>query len=176
MKLKTKKRVKKGLVAGLTVYVLLLFGMTAMLYMFGFESAWSTYTGQTVTQEGSGGSIGSSSAVDKDLNFVATIIEGIKGIFVTEEGEANWLGIVGSAVALLVGAGLAKLVGGQYAFAFIIPAVIVTIFANIFIFPISSATKDIPNIAGVPLELMLFAFFNVVLILGIIEFIRGQQV
>ena len=175
MKKKTKKKIKKGLKAGLTVYVLILFGMTAMLYMFGFQSAWSDYTEQKVTSEGTGKNLTEGEAVTTDLDFVAILIDGIKGIFITEEGELSWLGVVGTALAVLLTAGLAKLAGGQYAFAFIIPAVILTVFANIFIFPISETTKSLGPVAGVPVELLLFAFFNVVLILGMIEFVRGQQ-
>lgn len=166
-----KKYFKKKTKAGLTAYVMIMFGMIVMLYLFGFNSAWDHYHDRNISEEEGASQIDDAAAVDKGIG--ALIISNIKALFTNDQGDADILTIVVGTFVTLAGMYLASKVGGQYAFAYIIPIVFIIIFANIFIFPFENVASDISIGGVIPLEAILIVFFNLFLILGIVEFIRG---
>lgn len=167
-----KKILNKKAKAGLTAYIMIMFGLIVMLYLFGFQSAWSEYQKVDISEDANSKGVTDPNAVDKNIGTL--MIDNIKALFTNEKGEADLLTIVIGSVITLAGMYLASKVGGQYAFAYIIPIVLLIIFANIFIFPISNSTYEHLKIAGgIGLDLILVAFFNIFLILGIVEFVRG---
>jgi len=170
--MKMNKNLKRKIKAGLTAYIIIMFGMIVMLYLFGFNSAWDSYQKQDISEEGNSKTITNPNAVDKNIGTL--MIDNIKALFTNEKGETDLIKVIIGSALTLAGMYLASKVGGQYAFAYIIPIVLLIIFANIFIFPINNYTYEHLKIAGtIGLDLILMAFFNLFLILGIVEFVRG---
>lgn len=169
-----KKYFKKKTKAGLTAYVMIMFGMIVMLNLFGFNSAWEQYHGRSISEEEGAKQIDDAAAVDKGI--AALIIDNIKGLFTNDQGDTDIIKVIIGTAVTLAGMYLASKVGGQYAFAYIIPVVLIIVFANIFIFPFENVASDIAIAGVIPLEAILIVFFNLFLILGIVEFIRGGSV
>ena len=179
---------KKTVRGGITAYVMVMFGLIVIMMLMGFETAWQDYTNTGGFADrpedtyrdipGSGNKTITSDITDSEtgeFNILNVMIEGIKGIFITPEGETNWWSVIatiGGAIALGT---VAKLTGGQYAFAYIIPIGLFAIFANIFIFPIHHTDESMSFFNdAIPLNVVLIVFFNLWLLLAIIEFVRGQ--
>jgi len=156
----------------ISAFVIIMFGIIAICYLMNFDSAWGSYTNrdvgsgegtQEITEEGS-----------INVGIGDMMINGIYALF-KEASDNPWLAIVGT-VATTVGMFIVGKVGGGQAFAYIIPIVLITIFANIFIFPISDISGEIRTVGGVvPMDLILVAFFNLFLFLAIIDFISGGR-
>jgi len=147
---------------------MIMFGLIAICYLMGFTNAWSSYTsrdvdGNTITDEGAIGT-----------NIGDMMINGIKGLFV-KASENPLLTIIGTVIA---GAGMILVgkAGGSQAFAYIIPIVLIVLFANIFLFPIEPISGEVSTVAGgVPVDRIMVAFFNLFLFLSIIDFISGGR-
>jgi len=170
-----KKRAK----GGVTSYVMVMFGLIVIMYLMGFQSAYSDYTseGRTIAKDGEDSITDQiTDSEGSNFNILSIMVDGIKQIFVNpEDGSTNWWSVIGAVAITVAGLAIAKFAGGQYAFAYIIPIALFTIFANIFIFPIHHVSGDLLFFNGaVPLNIMLLAFFNLWLILSIVEFVRGQ--
>ena len=166
-----KKMFNRKTKAGITAYVMLMFGMIVILYLFGFTSAWGNYEKQQISDESGSKNITDVDAVNKDIGTL--MIDNIKALFTNEKGETDLLRVVIGTALTLAGMYLASKVGGQYAFAYIIPIIFVILFANIFIFPISYTSEHLGFASDIPLSLFLIAFFNLFLVLSIVEFVRG---
>jgi hypothetical protein len=153
------KEIFKGhsLDASISTYVMMLFGMTIVLYMMGFQNMWTFWGSQTaaITGEGSS-SAGIASPYLFDSATVLIIIIAILSAMVISYG-------------LVV-----KYLGGSQVLAYIIPAALMIAFLNIFIFPVWSVSDELLFANNIlPLAAFLSAFLNLFLFLGIIEFIRS---
>lgn len=169
---------KKKRYAGLiSAFVIIMFGMVAICYLMGFDSAWGAYTKHNINKnDPDGQNITEAGAINEDLGDM--MINGIKGIFskATETVSENpLLSILGLVIAG-VGMYFVGRAGGAQVFAYIIPIVLIVIFANIFIFPISDISGEIRTVSsGVPIEAILLTFFNLFLFLAIIDFVSGGR-
>jgi len=161
------KKKYKGLISA---FVMIMFGLIAICYLMGFTSAWDNYTGRDIGSGDQG--IEDEGAINEGIGDM--MINGIKSLFTTAS-ENPILAIVGTIIA---GAGMLLVgkAGGAQAFAYIIPIVFITIFANIFIFPISPVSGEIRSVAGgIPIDAIMVVFFNLFLFLAIIDFITGGR-
>lgn len=181
--MKLKKLFKnKYLRGGITAYVMIMFGLIVIMYLFGFTSAWNAYASSDYNREigNTGQTIEDPTLFDTDFSIGEMMVQGIMTLFTTiTEGitQNPLLGIVGTIIAG-AGAILILRAGGAYALGFIIPIVLITLFANIFIFPIEHITNETTSLSvagGVPVSIILIAFFNLFLFLTIIEFVRGSD-
>lgn len=165
-------KVRKKVKGGISAYVMIMFGMIVILYLMGFTNAWASYSDRSIANEEGGDSISDPGAVNPSIGDM--MIMGIRGLFTSEGGDVNWLTAIGAGIISLAGLYLASKVGGQYAFAYIIPIVFIVLFSNIFLFPIEPVSGQMHWVGGtVPLDIILIVFFNLWLILAIIEFVRG---
>lgn len=158
---------RKHMQGGLTVWIMLMFGVSIVLYMFGYTNMWSAAQTNADVNGTSIGGIGSSqiNILAWFMNPMNILIAGVAAV-----------GVVGTILALLVGKS-----GGTSAYQFIIPVAILGV-ANIFVFPIADAghelkafTMTVSNGLSFSFDFALVAFFNILLILAIIEFITGRQ-
>lgn len=140
-------------------YVMIMFGMTIMLYLFGFESMWTAY------QNAANGNI-ATSIFSSSEQFFGNILElftsSIKGMIV-----GGTIGIFG-AIALYV-----AFKNNSAIWQYIVPIIILA-GLNIFVFPVSVVTDQFAfGDLNTFLSLGLLGFFNIMYILAMIEFIRG---
>ena len=169
------KQQSKQLQAGISAFVMIMFGMIAICYLMGFTSAWEQYTAQPMMMGNAGDAdITQPSAVDETLTH--RMMDGIMGIFKglgDSVSDNPIVAIIGSIVAIGSVALLLKF-GAGHVLAFIVPIVFVILFANIFIFPIAPIADQMTTLPGnIPVDGFLMAFFNLFLVLSIIEFVRG---
>jgi len=150
---------KKYMRGSITTYVMLMFGLVAVLFLMGFEPPFFAETiggsGQTISEAGS-------------FDIGAMMMTAVNSLFESAEDNPVWA-IIASAVTLFSMAIIVKL-GGQYVLAYIIPLILLVLFANIFVFPTSSIGTDLPS----ELSLITFSFLNLFLILSYLEFVRGN--
>jgi hypothetical protein len=167
MKANRNFRETKELQGGIATWVLMLFGLSVIMYMFGMHSIWDSYaTGATVKTDDSGGS------------------EGVTGNTIVESGGvlgwfSNPLNLITAAGAGLAGViGVLAIVfrasGSVCAYIFIIG--MLTIILNLFVFPVSQiqANAQPLDASGIPFTIMLLAFFNLFYVLTIFEVISGR--
>lgn len=163
-----KKRYK-GLISA---FVMIMFGLIAVCYLMGYTNAWTSYTGSDIRSEPGNQNMTEPGTIDKGIGDM--LINGIYALF-KSASENPLLAIVGT-IATAVGMFIVGKVGGAQAFAYIIPIVFVTIFANIFIFPISPISGEVGVVAGaIPIDIILITFFNLFLFLAIIDFVTGGR-
>lgn len=178
------RKFKNNTDAGLSAYVMILFGMIVMLYLFSFSSMWDTYTG---TDEGSveittgitddpntDNPTYSERTVDlsNPLNFGFIIFDiMLSSIYSTLIGAAA---ITGTLVLIVF------FRNNQAVWQFIIPIMLLVVL-NVFVFPISALQGDMApmdavfsDTAGFSFTLILIVFFNLFYILAVIEFVRGS--
>ncbi len=158
----------------MSAFVMIMFGLIAVCYLMGFTNAWSAYTTQTPDEDADLVDLDNPSEFGVDFSIGQMMINGIRGLF--ESAEDNpvlaWVGTI----ATVVGAIVVAKAGGAQAFAYIIPIVLVTIFANIFIFPIAPISGEMSWVADtVPVDAILIVFFNLFMFLAIIDFISGGR-
>lgn len=165
---KLKQLWNSQLPGGITTYILLLFGMGIMLYMFGFKSFMDGYFAN--------GSVNGTPITDPNLMGSSNPLDILFKVLQQNAGILLGAGIVsvlaGIGARLIFGSGTVSTV-----VTFLIPVMFLVVFLNLFVFPIATMQADLQsfNIAGFPATLGLFAFFNLFLILAIIDFVRGGQ-
>jgi len=156
----------------LSAFVMIMFGLIAVCYLMGFTNAWDAYTNQEAGD--SDVNLEDPSEFGTDFSIGQMMINGIRGLFESAE-ENPVLAVIGT-IATVVGAIVVAKAGGSQAFAYIIPIVLITIFANIFIFPIAPISGEMHWVAGaVPIDAILIVFFNLFMFLAIIDFISGGR-
>jgi len=150
------------LAASVTVFVMILVGFVIGFYLMGFKSPAISFFEETV----SGNTI-----TTEDFN-VGDFLNHIKDSILSPFG----LGIMGIAVLFSLvtafsggGAGITSFIG------FLVPILIIFAVANVFFFPIVSAMSAEGVASLNPVDLILAAVLNVLLMLTIIEFISGRQ-
>jgi hypothetical protein len=138
---------------GITVYVMIMFGMTVILYMMNFTTMWDGFISRNVlTSEFAGG------ITDWDLF-------GVSGGFITA--------LVTLLSGLILTGVLIKWIGGAQVLGYVLPLAFLAFF-NIFIFPVVALEESLRfTIGTLPAAAFLLAFFNLFLILSIIEFTRS---
>lgn len=157
--------------AGITTYVIIMFGMAFMLYLFGFTSMFGSYTGTTTEPISGGANVTNETGENKDIvdpnmnqgtDFIQMIISPISAL------------AMGG--ALIGGFLIFRFLGASTVyFQFVIPAVILMAL-NIFVFPIQDISNHTSMFAvnGISIvSIFLIAFFNLFYILAVVEFIRG---
>lgn len=165
-----KKRYK-GL---MSAFVMIMFGLIAICYLMGFTNAWDAYTSSDRIAGDEAVDVTDPNEFGADFSIGDMMINGIKGLF--ESASENPILAIMGTLATAVGAIIIGKAGGAQAFAYIIPIVLVTIFANIFIFPIEPITGQLHWVAGtVPINLILIVFFNLFMFLAVIDFISGGR-
>ena len=152
---------KKYMRGSITTYVMLMFGLVAVLFLMGFSPP---FFDQPETIGGSGQLVTEAGPFDLGTMMMTAI----NGVFESIAADPVW-GIIGAAVAFIAMAAIIA-AGGQYVLAYIIPLILLILFANIFVFPTSSIGTDLPS----ELSLITFSFLNLFLILSYLEFVRGN--
>lgn len=133
----------------LTTYVMLIFSISAVFYMMGYHGAmWDTFS--------SAGGIGSTEPIS------STIMSSMFAIF------SDWrlLAMIGavSVSAWLLG-------GSSFSVMFFIPLLMLSAVLNYFVLPTSFLfDSTLPDV----LRIGVAVFFNILLLLTMLEFIRGQ--
>lgn len=171
------KNKKQALQAGLTTYVMIMFGMIVILYLMGFTSPWVAYNAEGRIEADSEVDIEDTEAIDTEFSIGTMMVDGIKGLFDSAVDGASENPIIALGAAIVAGLGIYILAraGGAYIFAYLIPIILVTIFANIFLFPIEPISGQMIYVEGVPLNVFLIVFLNLFMFLSIIEFVRGSN-
>lgn len=157
------RRLNNNTDAGIATYILIMFGMSFILFLFGFTTMFDAYQASTIE-----GTDTDMAITDPSLNT-----------------GVHFIGILMSPIgALTTAGGIAALIGGFLIFRFmgasnvyyqfVIPAIIL-IALNIFVFPISDITTHTQgfNAFGFGASTFLLIFFNIFYILAAVEFIRG---
>lgn len=149
--------------AGITTYIIIMFGMAFMLYLFGFTSAYDQWKGGSDINGSTGTNI---NITNPNLNMGNIVIQLLM----------NPLVILGSTMGVLLGIGLVgRFTGaGTTIWQYAIPGVIL-VALNIFVFPIGNMTSDFNSLNSIdfPITLFLILFFNLFYILAVVDFIRG---
>lgn len=173
---------KKKYKALMSAFVMIMFGVIAVCYLMGFTNAWMSYTSQDPTPadpDDPNVDVSDPNEFGAQFSIGDMMINGIKGLFKSTSDNPVFA-IIGTAITAL-GALIIGKAGGAQAFAYIIPIVLITIFANIFIFPIEPLTADmgwaVINLGGtlVPISIFLVVFFNLFMFLAIIDFVSGGR-
>jgi len=136
----------------LTNYVLLLFAISFCMYLGGFTSAYG---------------------VMMDNWYCDPIgISGCGGIGSITSAQNLILLLVPAFVGAAAAAGASAILAGSFSVMFTLPAGFITVFAASFMFLPLSYLVD-PSMPG-PIKVFLTGFLSILLILAVIEFIRGM--
>jgi hypothetical protein len=177
-----KKLLQKRMQGSITVYVLLLFGMSIVLYMFGFTNMMGGSTGagyiDTANLDQTHSNLTDPDLqTGKDSNPLYIMARSVASFAVNNP----WLtiaGIGGLILALVVsGIFLGKETTATF-FTFLIPIGILAVFLNYFVFPINTLDENLRHMQlgpGLGVSTVLIMFFNLIFILAIIDFVIGRQ-
>lgn len=162
------RRFRKDRDAGVTTYVLIMFGMIFIMYLFGFTNMYDSYNQISLGGNGSSMQL-NNTAPDEQFGF--NIIDMLIRAFT--ENPLIYGGTALAALGLIIVGYLTKTL--STILQFLIPLIILGIL-NIFIFPLGSLNTHLAfvNIGGLSIASALFAFFNIIYILTVIEFVRGN--
>ena len=176
-----RRRLLKNNHAGISAFVMILFGLIVICYMFGFASMWNTYTQNAgvkgvETEEDAEGEVVASEMdtyylTSPALLGVALLSSMLNSVHTALVGTASIIGLV----ALIV-----LFRDNSTIWQYIIPFALLIVL-NIFIFPISALQGELKPVddvfyytTGFSFTLILFAFFNLFYILSVLEFVRGS--
>jgi hypothetical protein len=162
--MKIKELLKGQMRGSVATYVMIMFGLIVVLYLFGFQPPWMAYQAETVA-----GGEDTITTAPQGAGYVLlqSMMTSMKGIFNAIADNPEW-GILGGVLAILGLVAIVKL-GGQYVLAYIIPLLLLTLFANIFLFPTAYIGKQL----FAPFDLIILGFLNLFMILAIIDFVRS---
>jgi len=160
---------------GITTYILLLFGMSFILYLFGFKSM--------LGLPGVSTGYFNNASINGSLITNPNLLSGgdLLGLFISSiQNHATMFLIGGGAVAVLSFIAVKYLFGEGTAstiMSYLIPLIFLILIMNLFVFPIATMQADLQsyNLVGLPATAGLFAFFNLFLILAIVDFVRSGQ-
>jgi hypothetical protein len=165
MKANRKFKDNKELKGGIATWVLMLFGLSVIMYMFGMSNIWNTYSNTAIVTNGS---------ADKANITSSDIIQG-KGVL---DWFANPLNLVVAGAGITGVLGILAFVftrsGSVCAYIFIIG--MLTVILNIFVFPVSEIQTSATGLdaTGIPFTFMLLGFFNLFYVLTIFEVVSGR--
>ena len=177
---------------GISAYAMIMLGMIIMLYMFGFTSMWSTYTGAEGTAEDNESAAGiTKGSIEAGSDTPTADDYSEEKILITAPltfGFSVLNALLSSVYAsLLAGVTIAGILVFVWLFRnnsaiwqFIIPIVFMIVL-NVFVFPISAIKGDMTafdaafeNILGFSFFVLLLIFFNLFYILAVMEYVRGS--
>jgi hypothetical protein len=128
----------------ISAYIMIVFGISVSLYLLGYTPVFMALAGQVGTSQ----------------PITATLFNSLIAIF------TNPIFLIGLAVAGLTG----FLSGGNFSVIYVIPLLMIISIANIFVLPTSYLLMlDIPLV----IQLIINTLLNTMLMLSIVEFIRG---
>jgi len=166
------RKFKHNTSAGVTTYVMIIFGMVIMMNLFGFTTIYDAYIDhsniQGVEVDEDGETVGETETSVVDPDFIGI------GIFQVMTSSIYATLISGASIA-----GLFILIywfrNNSAIWNYIIPIVLLIIL-NIFIFPVNDVGTELQpfDAVGISFSLMLIAFFNLFFVLAVVEFVRGS--
>lgn len=163
-------------VASLGMYVLILFGLTFGLYLFGFTSSMDVYLNTMHQSAGNGTNI-TNPDYQSNNDLIGGFINAL-GNFISTGGITLGVGI-GAVVFGLVVAKALNLSGVITAVTnYVIPIILIGVVLNLFIFPMASLDTELRDITiwAIPLSWFLISFFNLIYVLAVLEFVSGRPV
>lgn len=166
-----RRKLLKNTKGGVAVYVMIMFGLTFMLYLFGYSSIWTTY--QDISLGGEELLVNETGGEGTETDYFG------KQVIDMLANSLDAQILIGGGIFAAIGLFLTnRFIGGQAAatiLQYAIPVLLLVIL-NIFIFPIGSLADSIAfmDAAGIAISGFLFAFFNIFYILAVLEFIRGN--
>jgi len=157
--------------AAVGTYVLILFGLVIVLYMFGFTNTLNSYLS---TANVEGGNITNSSLIEnQDTNPIMMFMKALINFF-TKNGFAFAAGIGGLAITFIVGTFFK--IDLSVIYNYIIPIAILAVVLNILVFPVSSLDAELRDMViwAIPVSWIVIAFFNIMFILAVLEYVSGR--
>lgn len=163
--------------ASIGTYVLILFGMTVVLYMFGFTNSMMGPGGYL-----SDASVNGTNLTDSNMqqanNPLAMFVNALVN-FMKNNVLNLGVGIAGVVITLV----LAKFAGLEGVITaitnYLIPIALLGIVLNLFVFPLSSLDAELGGMTfwagtsyAVPLSWFIIMFFNLFFVLAVLEYIR----
>jgi hypothetical protein len=181
-----KRVLRKKTKGAITTYVMMMFGMIIVMYLMGFTNPYVAYTssqnqdlppltdedGEVIRDDE--GNIVYADVVKPGgigTSLLDWIMSGIKGLFEGGDGGGNAVIAIIASIVTVIGFWVLSKVGGQYVLAYLIPIIVLALFANIFFFPTASL-QGTPIVF--PFDFIVFGFLNLFLILSCVEFIKGS--
>lgn len=181
MKNTMNKILHKRMQGSITVYVLLLFGMSVVFYMFGFTNMMGGSTGDgyldTANINQPNGNITDPKLqTSKESNPLFVMANSVAS-FATNNPWLTFAGIGGLILIGISGIFLGKETTATF-FGYLIPIGILAIFLNYFVFPINTLDENLRQMQlapGLGVSTVLIMFFNLIFILAVIDFVIGRQ-
>ena len=161
-----KRKFKKKIQASVFTYVMIMFGLVIVFYLMGFESPYTATVNATAGSGAEATNIYTPTGIG--VNILNWVQGAINALF-TSVQENPILAVIGTVVTIFAFYVISK-VGGQFALTYIIPALILAVFLNIFVFPTATLQADLIP----PFDIIVFGLFNLFLILSVVEFVRGS--
>jgi len=160
------RKLKQNTVAGISVYVLIMFGMSLMLYLFGFTNMWSDYLGTAQTNQTN--ITNPTLQTNQNSNPLSMMLN-----FLGKNSITIGIGISSIVIVALIGWFTKPDLSAFYAY--IIPIGLLAVFLNTIVFPIYPISDELAKytLSGVPISIFLIAFFNLWFILAVIEYVRS---
>lgn len=160
------RKLKNNDHGGITVYVLILFGMSIMLYFFGFTSMWSDY--QSTANTNYSNITNATYQTQKDSNPLSMMIN-----LLSKNSIVVGIGLSSLVIVGIIG-WLAKVDLSAF-YTYLIPIGLLAVFLNTIVFPIYPISDELAkySLAGVPISVFLIAFFNLWFLLAVIEYVRS---
>ena len=180
--IRLKRILHKRLKGGLSTYVFILFGMTIMLYLFGFTNMFGAtssegYRGST---KGNGSDFNLSNPGmqgDPASNPLMMILNSV--LTFATKNVLIILGGIGGIIALSVASYFMGGINLSVFYSYLIPIGLLATFLNYFIFPINPTDETLRSMTigspGISISLILIMFFNLWFMLGVIDYIRSAQ-
>jgi hypothetical protein len=151
----------KAMRASITVFVLILLGMSIGLYLFGFQSSFVS----EFTQYSNNPSQSASEFLNQISKAIISAFTENKEIFLPMFGFALIAGIAGASYA-----------GGSL-LRYLIPVMLFFVVINIFVFPVVPSIESAVTHTEAfrPIVLLLSVIFNALLFLTIFTFVSGED-
>jgi hypothetical protein len=182
MKRKTTKLLNKRLQGGLSVYIMFMLGLSIMLYMFGFTNMLGTgitgdsgYRSTASTDSTNANTSIENPNMQTEANPLKFALEQVLSF--TKENPLLVIGGVAGVIAMGIGS---FLLGANMSvfYQYIIPIGFLIIFLNYAVFPINPGSADLARLQLAPhlsIATVLFIFFNLWFMIGIIQYVRNGE-
>jgi hypothetical protein len=163
--MKIKFNMKKGFKGSVTVFLMILVGLIIGMYLFGYSSIAMSFIGTNIFSTDKSGNINENMDAGTILNNIKDTLLSPFGISVL--GMSSFFGVLSG-----IGGGGIGYASGSI-LAFMLPAFLLFMIANIFFFPIvSEATQEgLPE----PINILLMLVYNVLLLLTILTWVGGRD-
>lgn len=168
---------QKRLKGSITTYVFLMFGLTVILYMFGFTNMFTAYQATASSDTGNQNTNLSNPKFQQDSNPLGMLLNSIIS-FATK----NIMLVVGGIAGLVFLGAMGYFIGGanfSVFYSYIIIIGFLAVMLNYFVFPIyklDEQTRNIELAPGLSISVVLMLFLNLFFILSIVEYVRGAPI